>query len=59
MLKVCSGGSRYRQADRKCLVASASSTVVEAIEANMGTNASADFQPSKYSQLLQVCGRAL
>ena len=45
---------RYRQADRTCQVASAKSTASEAVQAGMGAAASAHFQPSRYSRLVEV-----
>lgn len=49
---------RYRQADRTCQVASAKSTASEAVQAGMGAAASAHFQPSRYSRLVEVPSHA-
>lgn len=45
---------RYRQADRVCKVALASSTTSQALQAGLGSLVAADFAPSKFAQLLQV-----
>lgn len=47
-------GGRYRQPDRSCQVALASSTARQAHEVGLGSSSADDYTPSRFTQLLQV-----
>ena len=53
-LTVALDGCRYRQADKACQVALASSTAKQAHQAGLGSFSTADYSPSRFTQLLQV-----